>query len=109
MSIFAVTLAPLMEELFFRGFLYPVLARRLGVGSGIFLTSAAFAVLHGAQLKYSWAVLIIFLVGLALTIVRAVTKSVAACFLLHVGYNGTLSLLMFVVTGGFRHLERLNQ
>src|SRR5437879_9704329 len=85
MSIFAVTLAPLMEELFFRGFLYPVLARRLGVGSGIFLTSAAFAVLHGAQLKYSWAVLIIFLVGLALTIVRAVTKSVAACFLLHVG------------------------
>lgn len=109
MSIFAVTLAPLMEEVFFRGFLYPVLARRLGAGSGIFLTSAAFAILHGAQLKYSWAVLIIFLVGLALTIVRAVTKSVAACFLLHVGYNGTLSLLMFVVTGGFRHLERLNQ
>ncbi|PYX84156.1 MAG: hypothetical protein DMG70_07260 [Acidobacteria bacterium] len=109
MSIFAVTLAPLMEELFFRGFLYPVLARRLGVGSGILLTSAAFAILHGAQLKYSWAVLIIFVVGLALTTVRAVTKSVAACFLLHVGYNGMLSLLMFVVTGGFRHLERLNQ
>ena len=98
-----------MEELFFRGFLYPVLARRLGVGSGILLTSAAFAILHGAQLKYSWAVLIIFVVGLALTTVRAVTKSVAACFLLHVGYNGMLSLLMFVVTGGFRHLERLNQ
>ena len=109
MSIFAVTLAPLMEELFFRGFLYPVLARRLGVASGIFVTSAAFAILHGAQLKYSWAVLIIFLVGLALTTVRAITKSVSACFLLHVGYNGTLSLLMFVVTGGFRHLERLNQ
>lgn len=109
MSVFAVTVAPLMEELFFRGFLYPVLARRVGVVSGVGLTSAAFAILHGAQLKYSWAVLIIFLVGVALTTVRAITRSVAASFLLHVGYNGTLSLLMFVVTGGFRHLERLNQ
>lgn len=109
MSIFAVSFAPLMEELFFRGFLYPVLARRLGVFTSIVLTSAAFGILHGAQLKYSWAVLIIFLVGVALTTVRAVTKSVAASFLVHVGYNGTLSLLMYVVTGGFRHLEKLNQ
>lgn len=109
MSIFAVTFAPLMEELFFRGFLYPVLARRLGVVASIILTSAAFGLLHGAQLKYSWAVLIIFLVGVALTTVRAFTQSVAASFLVHVGYNGTLSLLMYVMTGGFRHLEKLNQ
>lgn len=110
MSIFAVTVAPLMEELFFRGFLYPVLARRLGMFGGILFTSLAFALLHGDQLKYSWAaVLIIFLVGVALTTVRAVTKSVAASFLLHVGYNGALSLLMLIGTGGFRHLERLNQ
>jgi uncharacterized protein len=110
MSIFAVTVAPLMEELFFRGFLYPVLARRLGMFGGILLTSLAFALLHGDQLKYSWAaVLIIFLVGVALTTVRAVTKSVAASFLVHVGYNGALSLLMFTSTGGFRHLEKLNQ
>lgn len=110
MSIFAVTMAPLMEELFFRGFLYPVIARRLGMFGGILITSMAFSLLHGDQLKYSWAaVLIIFLVGVALTTVRAVTKSVAASFLLHVGYNGTLSLLMFAATGGFRHLEKLNQ
>ncbi len=109
MSVFAVTFAPFMEELFFRGFLYPVLARRLGVLAGIVLTSAAFGILHGAQLKYSWAVLLIFLVGVVLTTVRAITKSVAASFLMHVGYNGTLSMLMYVVTGGFRHLEKLNQ
>jgi len=110
MSIFAVTVAPLMEELFFRGFLYPVLARRLGMFGGILLTSLAFGLLHGGQLKYSWAaVLIIFLVGVALTTVRALTKSVAASFLLHVGYNGALSLLMFIGTDGFRHLEKLSQ
>ena len=109
MTVFAVTMAPLMEELFFRGFLYPVLARRLGMFGGILLTSVAFGFLHGAQLKYSWAVLVIFLVGLALTTVRAVTKSIAASFLVHVGYNGTLSVLLLISTGGFRHLERLNR
>jgi CAAX protease family protein len=109
MSILSVTLAPFMEELFFRGLLYPVLARRLGAGASIFLTGAAFGLLHGAQLKYSWAVLIIFLVGITLTAVRAVTKSVGASFLVHVGYNGTLSALLFVATSGFRHLEKLNQ
>jgi len=109
MSILSVTLAPLMEELFFRGLLYPVLARRLGAGASIFLTGAAFGLLHGAQLKYSWAMLIIFLVGIALTAVRAVTKSVGGSFLVHVGYNGTLSAILFVATSGFRHLEKLNQ
>lgn len=109
MSILSVTLAPFMEELFFRGLLYPVLARRFGAGASVFLTGAAFGLLHGAQLKYSWAVLIIFLVGMALTAVRAITKSVAASFLVHVGYNGTLSALLFVATSGFRHLEKLNQ
>jgi len=109
MSILSVTLAPFMEELFFRGLLYPVLARRFGVGVSILLTGAAFGLLHGAQLRYSWAVLIIFLVGVVLTAVRAVTKSVAASFLVHVGYNGTLSALLFLATDGFRHLEKLNQ
>jgi membrane protease YdiL (CAAX protease family) len=109
MSVIAVTLAPFMEELFFRAFLYPVLARRVGTLTAILLTSALFGMLHGAQLGYSWAVLIIFLVGIALTTVRAVTKSVASSFLVHVGYNATLSALLFAATSGFRHLERLNQ
>lgn len=109
MSVLSITLAPFMEELFFRGLLYPVLARRLGVGASILLTGAAFGILHGAQLKYSWAVLIIFLVGIALTAVRAFTKSVAASFLVHAGYNGTLSALLFIATDGFRHLDKLNQ
>jgi uncharacterized protein len=110
LSIFGVTFAPLLEELFFRGFLYPVLARRLGTAVGIFLTALGFAAIHGAQLMYSWGpVLIIFIVGLVLTTVRAITKSVAAGLLIHMSYNGAISLLMFVATGGFRHLERLNQ
>jgi membrane protease YdiL (CAAX protease family) len=109
MSAFAVSLAPLMEELFFRGFLYPVLARRIGMVASVVIVGAFFGLVHGAQLSFSWAVLIIFLVGVALTAVRAVTKSTAASFLVHVGYNATISILLFVSTGGFRHMEKLRQ
>jgi hypothetical protein len=51
-------------------------------------------------------VLLITLVGVVLGTVRAVTKSVAASFLVHVGYNGTLMALAAVATDGFRHMEK---
>jgi membrane protease YdiL (CAAX protease family) len=106
-AAFAVTLGPLMEELFFRGFLYPVLARRLGVAGGIFFTALPFGLMHFVQYGHSWgAVLIIFLVGVVLTAVRAMTKSVAASFLVHVGYNGALMVLAALATDGFRHMEK---
>jgi membrane protease YdiL (CAAX protease family) len=109
LSILSVALAPLMEELFFRAFLYPVLARRLGLPVAVFLTALAFALLHGAQLMFSWGpVLLIFLVGMILTAVRAQQNSVAACVLIHMAYNGTIAVAMFAATGGFRHLERLS-
>jgi len=110
LAIFGMTLAPLMEELFFRGFLYPVLVRRLGVGAAVVLTAASFGLIHAPQLGKAWGpVLVIFLVGLTLTITRAVTKSVAPGFLMHVAYNGTISVLIFIGTDGFRHLDKLSQ
>jgi membrane protease YdiL (CAAX protease family) len=110
LGILSVTLAPLMEELFFRGFLYPVLARRLGLPVAVLVTALGFALLHGAQLMFSWGpVLVIFLVGLVLTMVRAKQNSVAASLLIHIAYNGTISVAMFAATDGFRHLEKLNQ
>ncbi|MGO9862856.1 MAG: CPBP family intramembrane glutamic endopeptidase [Terriglobales bacterium] len=109
LGILSVTLAPLMEELFFRGFLYPVLARRLGLPVAVLLTALAFALLHGRQLMFSWGpVLVIFLVGLVLTMVRAKTNSVAAGILIHMAYNGSITLAMFAATDGFRHLEKLS-
>jgi len=110
LSILSVTLAPLMEELFFRGFLYPVLARSLGLPVAVFLTALGFAALHGMQLMFSWGpVLVIFLVGVVLTLVRAKNNSVAAGVLVHMAYNGTITVAMFAATDGFRHLEKLNQ
>jgi membrane protease YdiL (CAAX protease family) len=61
-------------------------------------------------LGFAWGpLLVIFLVGLALTVTRAATKSVAPGFLIHVAYNSTISVLLFAGTDGFRHLERLSQ
>jgi uncharacterized protein len=109
MAIFGVTLAPLMEELFFRGFLYPALSRSLGFALSLFITSLAFALLHAAQLAHAWAPLfLIFIVGLTLTYTRARTRSVASSFLLHAGYNSTLFALMWFATDHFRHLEKLS-
>jgi uncharacterized protein len=106
-AVFAITLGPLMEELFFRGFLYPVLARRTGAVWGILFTGLLFGLIHSPQYGYSWAaVLIVCLVGVVLTTVRAMTKSVASSFLAHVGYNGTLMILAALQTDGFRHMEK---
>ena len=110
LTIFGITFAPLLEELYFRGFLFPVLKRGIGLPAAVLITAIAFALLHGSQLMFSWGpVLVIFLVGMVLTMVRAKTNSVSAGLLIHVAYNGTLSALMFVATDGFRHLEKLNQ
>ncbi|MGB2602972.1 MAG: type II CAAX endopeptidase family protein [Candidatus Sulfotelmatobacter sp.] len=105
-AVFAVTLGPLWEELLFRGFLYPVLARRLGVVWGIVLTAVPFGLMHYLQYRSWGAVLIIFLVGVILTTVRAMTKSVASSFLAHAGYNATLMVLAAVATDGFRHMDK---
>jgi membrane protease YdiL (CAAX protease family) len=110
LSLFGVTLAPLLEELFFRGFLYPVLVRRLTVVPAVVLTAVGFGLIHAPQLGRAWApVLIVFLVGVVLTITRAITKSVAAGLLIHIAYNGTISAMIFLATDGFRHLDKLNQ
>jgi CAAX protease family protein len=107
MAIFGITLAPLMEELFFRGFLYPTLARWAGTGFGIAVTSFLFALIHQSQLGHAWApILLLFLVGLVLTSVRAYTGSVARSFLIHVGYNCTLFFLLWLQTDRFHHLEK---
>jgi len=98
--------APFMEELFFRGFLYPALARWTGRGISIVVTGALFAAIHQQQLAHAWApLLILFVVGITLTTVRAQTGSLAASVLVHMGYNTAIFTLMFIGTHGFHDLR----
>lgn len=105
-AIFAISLAPLMEELFFRGFLYPVLARRMGVVWAVLLTALPFGLIHYVTYQAWSPVIVVTLVGVVFTVVRVLTKSVAASFLVHAGYNGTLMLIAVLATDGFRHMDK---
>lgn len=108
MAIFGLTMAPLLEELFFRGFFYPALARPIGVTGAVIVTSILFAFTHASQLASAWGPLVLlFTVSIALTITRIRTGSVAASFLVHVGYNSTLFVIMWIATDHFRHLEKM--
>ena len=106
LAAFGILVAPVAEELFFRGLLYPALARPLGVMLATLLTSAFFALIHSEQLAHAWVpMLLLFTVGTILTVARAKTKSVAVSVLIHMAYNSTLFTLLYIATQGFRHME----
>jgi membrane protease YdiL (CAAX protease family) len=73
-AVLGVLVAPLVEETVFRGFLYPVIARRLGIAAGILITGVLFGLMHAAQLWGGW-VQIALLIGVGITLT-------SSCFLL---------------------------
>ena len=76
----------------------------------VLVTSLAFAMVHGEQLGQAWGpLLVLFVVGLVLTITRVVTRSVTPGLLIHVGYNLMLFGVLYIGTDHFRHLERMTQ
>ncbi len=96
--LFGVVLAPIFEEMLFRGFLLPLLIRSLGPGLGILLTAVPFALLHGAQNQWAWQpVLLIGIAGIAFGIARYRTGSTTAAFLMHSAYNA-MGFLGYTVT-----------
>ncbi len=89
-GVFASTLGPLCEELAFRGFLFPLLARTFGPPAGVLLAAVPFALLHGPQYAWSWQHLVlILLAGVAFGWVRHRTGSTSAATLVHATYNLT--------------------
>ncbi len=84
----AVLLAPVIEETIFRGYIYPVVARRFGVAAGVIGTGVLFGLLHAPQLWGGWVQIALLVgVGIVLTYARAATRTVLASYLLHMSYN----------------------
>jgi len=101
----AVLIAPLVEETLFRGYLYPMFARSFGITPAILLTGILFGLMHGAQLGWTWSfVALLTTVGIIFTLVRARTGTVWASFLMHLGYNGLISVAAVVSTHGFTQM-----
>ena len=92
LAVAAVTLAPLFEELFFRGLLQPLLVRDLGVVVGIVLSALPFALLHGPEFSWSWRhVLLIAIAGMGFAIKRHTSGSVGAAMVTHSAYNAVIT------------------
>lgn len=92
-----VLVAPITEEIIFRGFFYPAFFSSVGRMGSIFVTAILFAAVHGAQLHWSMDHLsIIFVVGFLLTLARAMTGSTLYTIGLHAVYNFALMAAGFI-------------
>jgi len=101
----AVLVAPLVEETVFRGYLYPMFARWIGVGPSIILTGVLFGLMHGPQLGGAKSLIaLLTFVGIVFTYVRARTGSVFASYLMHLGYNSLIGLSLVLETHGFTRM-----
>lgn len=87
-----VVVAPVAEEVLFRGYLYGKLRKHAPVWLGALITSGLFAVAHG-----QWNVAIdTFALSLVMCSLREITGSIWAGTLLHMMKNGLAFYLLFI-------------
>ncbi len=91
--------APISEELLFRGFFYKGLSRsRLGVAGAIIVISLCWAIIH---LQYDiFIIATIFVHGLVLGTARAKTRSVVPAILMHVAINLVAMIQTAIIVHG---------
>lgn len=86
-----VVVAPLTEEAFFRGYVYPALSRQWGALASLAATSALFALAHAPQLGWDPGLLAWMAAGsLFLTAARMLTGSTWPAAWMHATYNAML-------------------
>lgn len=101
-ALFAVLIAPFMEELLFRGLLFAFFEKHGGLTFAVVSTAVLFAGLHVPEYWGAWqSLLMILLVGILFSMVRGATRSTTPSYLLHMAYNGTQMLLLYFQTQHF--------
>jgi len=105
---FAILVAPLVEEMIFRGVLFAIFESQVSVSFAVLMTAVLFGGLHVPEYWGAWNhMFLIFLVGLVFSLARGRTGSLAPSVFLHMGYNATMMLGLFVSTEHFRTLHAL--
>lgn len=103
---FAVFIAPFMEELIFRGFLFAIFERQVGITFAVGATAVLFALLHVPEYSGAWNhVLLILFVGIVFSLARGITDSLVPSVLLHLTYNLSLMTGLFFQTQHFRVMQ----
>jgi membrane protease YdiL (CAAX protease family) len=88
--------APIVEELFFRGMLYPVMRRSAPAWAALVANAGVFAIIHFIPILLP----MLFVSGLVLTLVRARTNSVVPGILIHVLQNTLFVLAVYLSFSG---------
>lgn len=96
MGAFAVILAPLMEELFFRGLTLRVVGERFGVVTGVIVSSMFFGLLHG---QGSWESLLYMgattgVVGAVFAVLVLRTNRLGTSLVAHALFNGSAVIIL---------------
>ena len=87
--------APIIEEIIYRGILYAGLRTRLGTVATVIVVTLLFAAVHALQYWGAWASMAgLTMLSLILTIVRAKTKSILPCVVIHFVNNFFFSILI---------------
>lgn len=96
-AFMATFTAPLVEEVVYRGILYSAVQRSAGVGFAIAIVTFLFAVVHLPQYYPSISTMIMLtLLSLILTLVRAKTNNLLPCVILHTIFNGFQAALLIL-------------
>src|SRR5688572_23665403 len=95
LAFLAVFTAPLIEEILYRGIMYPALQRIFGMVWAVAVVSILFAGVHVFQYFNNLAVVsVIAILSITLTMVRARTRSLLPCFVIHLVFNGLQALFL---------------
>jgi len=91
----AVATAPLVEEIVYRGVLFPALQRTMGAVPAVLIVTLMFAAPHVPQYwPNAAAISSITLLSVVLTAIRARTGRLLPCFVIHLVFNGIQSLII---------------
>ena len=93
--VFATVIAPVFEEILFRGIGLGVLAKRFGTGVSIAIVSVAFALVHG----HVPSLVPLFLLSVAFSTAYILTGSLLVPMVMHALFNG-LTMVMIMGVGG---------
>lgn len=99
-AFLAIFTAPLVEEFVYRGLLYSPLKRAIGMGGAVISATLLFALVHVPQYWGAWASLTgLLLLSLALTFIRAKTRSIFPCVAIHTLFN-SIGAIGIIAGGG---------
>lgn len=96
--VLAIFIAPLIEEIIFRGYFFHVLSRVKGQRFAIYCIAFIFAFLHVGQYWGDWmAIGMVALLGLTLTYLRAWSESTLSSVIMHYVYNLGVTVIPFII------------